>query len=355
MSSEEYKKLFPGHKLFLFTKEQCAKRSKTNSVKDEFKKRKQFFEDREAAAQEMRDMGLDPIICEVCGFESMFSIISHIRHKHDISISDYREKYPNSLLQRNSPKQSRKASEAMKQRLSDIELRQKFLDWRSFPSEIKHWTRKGFSEEDAALKVSEFQREQGLKFVTPENILKLKQMFSGSNGTMSLESIARRNGVSIAEARYLTPCYGRCGDLHPMFGKHHTQEALLKIASAPHLKTPSSRSKGEIELFNACCLIGECDHNSQLGRWNVDVLFRHQKLIVEYFGDYWHMSSKLYLPNDIHNITNIPACVAWRRDAYKLSCLNELGYFVLIVWESDWNINKDLEIKRIKDASDRLR
>ena len=39
----------------------------------------------------------------------------------------------------------------------------------------------------------------------------------------------------------LAPCFGRTGNLHPMFDKHHSEETIIKIKSNENLKKPKEK------------------------------------------------------------------------------------------------------------------
>ncbi len=76
-------------------------------------------------------------------------------------------------------------------------------------------------------------------------------------------------------------------------------------------------------------------------------------LLLNFFGDYWHMNPKRFAASDKHPLIKKSAVEIWERDARKLKELDELGYTVVVIWESDWRFNKETCTKRIKDAYDR--
>ena len=172
---------------------------------------------------------------------------------------------------------------------------------------------------------------------------------------MSLESIATRNGVSLEEARFFTPCYGRKAEKHPMWGKNHSIEAIEKIANSPSLKDPKWRSIGEIDLANWCKinLTNDIIENKKISRWNVDLLIEEKKLIIEYFGTWWHADPRLYNENWVHPFMRKTAKFIRDRDNQKIEHLRSLGYFVVIVWESDWQNETEKQKEMIINAYNR--
>ena len=64
--------------------------------------------------------------------------------------------------------------------------------------------------------------------------IKEKMIFhsNGDNNPMSLQSIAKRKDCSLEEAHFLTPAIGRSGELHPMFGEHHSVESKIQMMNS---------------------------------------------------------------------------------------------------------------------------
>jgi G:T-mismatch repair DNA endonuclease (very short patch repair protein) len=240
---------------------------------------------------------------------------------------------------------------AQKLRLQDPEARRKFDEWRSFPSEVKHWTRKGYSDEEALVKVAEFQRKQSIKGCNPVTSAKRSAKYSGSKNPMSLASIAAREGVSLRDARQLTPCFGRVGDLHPMFGKKHTPEAIMKIRQ--HINN-SGKSRIEHEMSDRLIVLYGGEKNTYAGGWFCDYVNNDRRLIVEFFGDFWHHNPKLYKPDFVNHLTKRTSDIVWERDARKLAELRALGYHVEVIWESDWRSDSATCMERIALAHDKL-
>jgi G:T-mismatch repair DNA endonuclease (very short patch repair protein) len=271
-------------------------------------------------------------------------------------MDDYRQKFHSSMVQRMTIEQKTAIANEMRKKLDNDDELVKFLEWRSYPSELKHWTRKGLSDEEAATKQSEWQSNAGLRQNDHlETLEHRSREMTDDRNHMSLRSIADKYNVSLEEAQKLTPCYGRTGDKHPMFGKNHTEEAIAKISASDHIANPDYRSKPERELEERCRKIADLNTNVPLGRYNVDVLFSNKKLIVEMFGDYWHMNPIVYSVDALNVFMEKTAQQIWDRDARKLEMLRSLGYDVVVVWERDWRFKKEKIMKEIVDAYHRVR
>ncbi len=251
--------------------------------------------------------------------------------------------------------QREKLSIAGKIRLADPEALQKFKEWRSYPSEIKHWIKKGYSDEEAIVKVSEFQKKQAAKGDNDLTREKYTLRSKGSKNPMSIESISKRHNVSKEAAHLLTPCFGRVKEKHPMFGKQHTIEALEKIAKNTP-KTQKNRAKAEDEIARQIMQLGYVvSQNVGIGRYNVDLLIKDINLVIEYFGDLWHCNPAKFGKNDYNKRIKLYAHEKWSRDNTKLVNLTKLGYSILVIWESDWNSSPQQQTKRVQDAADTAR
>jgi len=79
-----------------------------------------------------------------------------------------------------------------------------------------------------------------------------------------------------------------------------------------------------------------------------DEINHELKIIVEFYGDYYHCNPILYSDSGVY-ISAISRTVGeqWKRDEGRLACFYKLGYVVVIVWEHDFKLDPELQIKRI--------
>lgn len=306
--------------------------------------------------EEMLSSGFSSIKCEICEFTNMVSITTHVTRKHGLTTSEYSDRFPGSKLYQTVPSVAKATAKKLKQRhVEDPEFHKKIVDsLPPLPSKVEFWTSRGFTEEEARLNVSERQRATSL-LGGEEKIRKLSQSSSGDRNPMSLVAIARRHGVSEEEASKLTPCFGRSGENHPMWGKNHTAEAIEKIANSPHLRHRSKRSLTEIQILEWCKQRFECsiDNNVGIDKWNVDILIEEKMLVIEFFGDFWHMRPGIFSEDYVNPITKLSAKAKRDLDRLKIDHLTSLGYNVVVIWESDWEESPEREKERIINAYNR--
>jgi len=70
-----------------------------------------------------------------------------------------------------------------------------------------------------------------------------------------------------------------------------------------------------------------------------DIIDLNKKIIIEFFGDFWHCNPNQYNENDDFNF-GLKVKDVWAHDKERINKFIDLGYKVVIVWESDYLNNK---------------
>lgn len=86
-----------------------------------------------------------------------------------------------------------------------------------------------------------------------------------------------------------------------------------------------------------------------------DIVLEDVKLIIECFGDYWHCNPIKYKPEFFHEVIKKTAKEIQEKDNRKLEYYKSKGFDILIIWEYDWNNNKDFYKQRIIDEINKKR
>ena len=71
--------------------------------------------------------------------------------------------------------------------------------------------------------------------------------------------------------------------------------------------------------------------------------------LIEFNGDYWHANPIFYGPKSFIKAKNKKAEEIWEYDKIKIQTANDQGYKVLIIWEHDYNNNKEETLKKCID------
>jgi hypothetical protein len=74
--------------------------------------------------------------------------------------------------------------------------------------------------------------------------------------------------------------------------------------------------------------------------------FTYGKKIIEFNGDYWHCNPNIYEAEYFNKSLKCTSKERWGFDIWKNSLIEKEGYQVLTVWESEWNNDPELVLKK---------
>lgn len=80
-----------------------------------------------------------------------------------------------------------------------------------------------------------------------------------------------------------------------------------------------------------------------------DEVNHEQKIVLEFYGDYYHCNPRHYGPDDYNTTIGMTAKDKWQYDRRRFAAMRKAGFQVLIVWEHDWRTNPKHEINRVQD------
>lgn len=111
-------------------------------------------------------------------------------------------------------------------------------------------------------------------------------------------------------------------------------------------------SKIELEAYNYIkdnC-VSDLQSQIKINNYTVDMYSKSLNLIIEFFGTFWHMDSRVYDSTHINKINKMTAGEIWRHDEDRINRLKEYDptYIIYIIKERDWRKNKNKVIEQIK-------
>lgn len=75
-------------------------------------------------------------------------------------------------------------------------------------------------------------------------------------------------------------------------------------------------------------------------RWFYPDVRIDDKIIVEFYGNYWHANPKMFKKNDIvHH--NLKAIDIWKNDKERIKVLKSNGFKVFIIWQDEYQNNEN--------------
>ena len=308
----------------------------------------------------------EKITCRICGSTMKNIAGKHIQTKHNITCDEYKKMFPGAPTQskeyiKSTTKNSGKhmQTDEYKKMFSEMfkceknpnhkskttELERKnrspfskdFVGYENIPdkenavnefkkeaikdrlstAQKEYWIKKGFSEEESKLKVSERQKtftldlciekygeEKGKKIYTDRQNKWQKSLIEGGNLKAGYSEISQELFYSILNKYPLNI------DLKKVYFSTKNSEYFISL-------------KG--------------------GSFNVyDFTDLNKMKIIEYNGDLYHGNPLIYEKNDRPNPfrKNITAEEMWQKDANKIAVAENIGFEVLTIWDSEYKKDK---------------
>jgi len=78
-------------------------------------------------------------------------------------------------------------------------------------------------------------------------------------------------------------------------------------------------------------------------RFKVDGLIEGHNIVIEFFGEFWHMKPTIFNADDIHPVTGWEASSKWSEDNGRIKYLEKAGYKVFVFWENE-SIENNVEM-----------
>lgn len=86
------------------------------------------------------------------------------------------------------------------------------------------------------------------------------------------------------------------------------------------------------------------------GGYKLDILFKELNLVVEFNGTYWHCDPRFYEKDYFNHKKKLKAEDIWRYDNRRKLFLESLGYKIIVVWEHDYNSNREQTLQMLSES-----
>ena len=249
------------------------------------------------------------------------------------------------------------------------------------PIYIEYWLLNypELSVEECEIKRKQYSKEHNYQCIeyyrkrypdkSEDELLELRNVFINSrkyvkeNNSNTLEYYISR-GYSEEEAHImlanrqrtftLEKCIAKYGEEKGLFIFNERQQKWIKSLQDNFIKYGESRSpksKIELQFITELCekLNIEVPNkqkyiNDPDGCYAYDFTYNHK--IIEFNGDYWHCNPQIYNKDFIHRTMKISAYEIWKKDEMKINVAKKHDYDVLVVWESEYLVNKDYVLEK---------
>jgi G:T-mismatch repair DNA endonuclease (very short patch repair protein) len=220
---------------------------------------------------------------------------------------------------------------------------------KSLPNTLECWTSLGYDLDSARREVSKVQTSRsrrspsaqpGARGYTNRSVeFWIKKGYSLDDAKIKLKESQVRNGLP-----YYIKKYGE-----PTGTEKFNQRIHQWLDSTNNKKMVRGRSKKSCQLFESLGMgyygVNETSVRGKNKVHRVD--FLHNKKIIEFFGDYWHGNPNKYTETDLIRKKLVSAI--WSHDQRKIDDLCNAGYDVLKIWEFDYCNSPEDVLKLCKE------
>ena len=298
--------------------------------------------------------------CKICGFEGR-NLVTHLKFKHFCNSGQYRQKFGSCLLYLHSDELRKKISTTLKRLNKDAGFKKRNSDCQKNGAShftIKYWMNRGFTENASKEKISLLQKNNCRRHLEKNDLQEcshfspkfwIKRGYSPEDAKKEVSKLQSK--LSSRSTKFL-------GHVRTNEQKERISSSVKKMIDvigkgrwASHFGKFNGRSKIEIEFYNYIRenIDASVKANVPLGHYIVDVI--KGKKIVEFYGDFWHGNPSIFSEcKKLYPYGKSAMLVGdiWKKDNERISCLKSSGYDVIIVWESEWNKNKQECIDKIR-------
>jgi len=132
--------------------------------------------------------------------------------------------------------------------------------------------------------------------------------------------------------------------------KYGIEEGKLRYKNKMKQTKVSKKSKIISDILSRLDIKYLSEEN--IGSKLVDFFIEESKIVIEYFGDYWHCNPKKYNSSYYNSRIKMFAKEIWEKDKKRLDLILESANSIIIVWEST-NIDDSLLEKILNDIKDK--
>jgi G:T-mismatch repair DNA endonuclease (very short patch repair protein) len=317
-----------------------------------------------AKIENMTDEGYDHVVCKWCGMKVKRIYGIHIKNHHkDKTINDYKKEFPGSLLTCASDKEATSKNSGLHMKLDNYRLlasekmkgennpnhsckTTKEERQKRSPFSLEFYKEKDVDDIESARKefvkaalkdrITETQLEYWLERYEDDIA---KKLYADRQSTFTLEKCIKKYGFVAGTEIFNNRQENWKSKVFNEYTCISRGVSNLSIEIAEninqHVKNLLS-DKNEKFIYDKI--------NKRVCKY--DITHKANRKIIEVNGIFWHCKPGLYEPDYYHKVKKKTAKEIWTYDEYKIHLANAHGYDVLVVWEDDYNKDKEGTIKK---------
>jgi len=235
---------------------------------------------------------------------------------------------------------------------------------------VEYWIKKGYDMNESIKMVSDYQKQNSLKYINKwkdkKNKFEYKKQFNtkieyyidkGYTYDESKQKLKDRQKTFTLEK-----CIDKYGNEQGLKVYNDRQEKWIKKVFNENTCMSKGRSIVCDKFIGDLILSINNDSITNNFLYGKDEKFIYDKnnkrsysydlcynkKIIEFHGDFWHSNPSIFKSDDIHRIKKIKCSEVWEFDKNKLQIAKKHNYEILVIWESEYYNNKEKVIEKCK-------
>ena len=192
-----------------------------------------------------------------------------------------------------------------------------------YPTKVDYYIERGFSEKEAKEKISKIQNRFSLKICIEKYGKEEGQKIFSDRQNKWLDTLNSKTEEEKIEINRK---------------KLFNNSGYSKVSQELFWRIYDSFQNNDIRFEELNSEIIRYDKSNKK-HYKYDYVDFTNKKCIEFNGDYWHCNPTKYNEDFIHPIMNIKAKQIWEKDIKKNKWMEERGYQILIIWESEYKKN----------------
>jgi hypothetical protein len=312
------------------------------------------------------------LVCKGCGREFRSTLATnHLKKCLGLTRSEYKMQYPDAILDTADYLASIAITELnMIKKYGEVTGKEKWISYCNkqaktntfeYKKEKYGWSECDFIEYNKSRAITELNMIKKYGEVTgKEKWISYcnKQAVAG----VTLDYFIEKYGEDIGKSMWDYQLFARGRSLPFFIQKYGEDLGLFEFKKSWELSSGGFASKSSQKFFDELSAMLPADvdsyyksKNKEFGKFGLgryyfyDYVIPSIKICIEYNGDHWHANPSIYEEHEVPKMrgNKLTSGQIWKNDEDKINVIQDAGFDVIIVWESEYKSSKKLVLEKL--------
>lgn len=219
---------------------------------------------------------------------------------------------------------------------------------------MNYWIKNGYTQEEAKIKIKNIQTTNGIKYLMGTG-LSFDEAYKKQN-ERNKKFLATLDSKPIEEKKLINMKKGHGIDNYILNGYSKEEAVKKSILYYSNRNNYSNMSQDFFDMLVENLKFDKEDvyykrnnHEYQIYSKCVDFYLKSKKLVIEFYGDWWHMNPSIYKETD--TCYGLTATEIWKKDEERINLIYSSSEVenIIVIWESEFKSNYMDCISKIKE------